>query len=71
MNIPKCPNKEVNALIRKAVKQGWRVEKGGTNHILFFPPDKESGFVTVSSTPRSSRNLKNTFNLLKAKGLKL
>jgi hypothetical protein len=62
-------NKEVNKLVKKAVQQGWRVEKGNTNHIMFYPPDIEEGFVTVSSTPSSTRNFKNGLSMLKAKGL--
>jgi hypothetical protein len=62
-------NKEVNKLVRKAVKQGWRVEKGNANHIMFYPPDLDKGIVTVSSTPSSPRNFKNGLSMLKAKGL--
>lgn len=64
-------NKEVRKIIKKALQQGWRVEKGKANHILFYPPDGGEGFVTMSSTPSSPRNFKNVLSMLKAKGLKL
>lgn len=64
-------NKEVNKLVKKAVKQGWRVEKGNANHIMFYPPNIAEGFVTVSSTPSSERNFKNGLSLLRSKGLNI
>jgi len=62
-------NKEVNKIVRKAIESGWKAEKNGTNHIMLFPPNKNDGFVTMSSTPRSSRNFKNMIMKLRAKGL--
>lgn len=64
-------NKEVMKVVRIALKQGWRVEKGGGNHILFYPPDEVDGFVTMSSSPSSTRNFKNALAFLRKKGLKL
>lgn len=63
------PSKEINKLVRIAKKEGWRVEKTKNSHILFYPPDLDSGFVTMPSTPRSSRNFKNYVNELKMRGL--
>lgn len=65
------PNKEVNRVIKKALKSGWRVEKSGGSHILFFPPNVDDGFVTMSSTPSSTRNYKNALSRLRSKGLKV
>jgi hypothetical protein len=65
------PNKEIVKIVRKAQKQGWRVEKASSSHILFYPPNIEDGIVTMSSSPSSFRNHKNILSLLKAKGLKL
>jgi hypothetical protein len=64
-------NKEVNKLVKKAVKQGWRVEKNNTKHIMFYPPDIDKGIVTVSSTPSSPSNFKHYISLLRKKGLKV
>jgi hypothetical protein len=64
-------NKEINKLVKKALQQNWRVEKGNANHLMFYPPDSSEGIVTVSSTPSSTRNHKNMLSLLKAKGLNL
>lgn len=64
-------NKEVMKIVRTALKQGWRVEKGGGNHILFYPPGGVEGFVTMSSSPSSTRNFKNALSFLRQKGLKL
>ncbi len=64
-------NKEVKKLVKKAIEQGWRVERSSNSHILFYPPNVDDGFVTVSHTPSSYRNFKNSISLLKAKGLSL
>lgn len=65
------PSKEVNKIVKLAKKEGWRVEKTNSSHILFYPPDVDDGIVTMSSTPSSPRNFKNILSKLKAKGLKL
>lgn len=62
-------NKEVNEIVRIARKSGWKVEKNNKSHIMLFPPNKEDGFVTMSSSPRSTRNFKNIVMMLRAKGL--
>ena len=64
-------NKEVNKLVKKAVIQGWRVEKGNANHIMFYPPAIDKGIVTVSSTPSSPSNFKHYISLLKKRGLQV
>jgi predicted RNA binding protein YcfA (HicA-like mRNA interferase family) len=53
------------------LKSGWRVEKSSGSHILFFPPDVDDGFVTMSSTPSSTRNYKNALSKLRSKGLEI
>lgn len=65
------PNKDIMKIVRQAQKQGWRVEKASNSHVLFYPPNVDDGFVTVSSSPSSFRNHRNVLSLLKAKGLKL
>ena len=62
-------NKKINDIAKIAEAQGWRVIKGGSNHILFYPPDKKEGLVSMSSTPSSPRNFKNIIQILKSKGL--
>lgn len=64
-------DKDVRSIVRLAIQSGWKVEKGGGNHILFYPPDKEKGIVTMSSTPSSPRNHKNVLSKLRARGLKV
>lgn len=64
-------NKEINKLVKKALKEGWRVEKSSNSHILFYPPNIDDGFVTVPSSPSSYRNYKNCLSKLKSKGLNL
>lgn len=64
-----APSKEVNRLIKKAKQQGWSVRKTKNAHILFYPPDSALGFVTMPSTPSSTRNFKNYVNQLKMRGL--
>ena len=65
------PNKEINDVVKLALKSGWRVERSGGSHILFFPPNVDDGFVTMSSTPSSYRNYKNALSRLRSKGLKV
>jgi hypothetical protein len=62
-------DKDVRDIIKIAIKSGWKVEKSGSKHIMLFPPDKDKGFVTLSNSPRSTRNFKNTVMMLRAKGL--
>lgn len=64
-------DKEVRNIAKLAIKAGWRVEKANSGHILLYPPDKGEGFVTMSSSPSSSRNFKNVILLLRSKGLKV
>ena len=64
-------DKDVRSIVKLAVKAGWRVEKGNGGHILLYPPNKDDGFVTMSSSPSSSRNFKNVLMMLRSKGLKV
>jgi hypothetical protein len=62
-------NKEVRSIAKLAIKAGWRVEKTNSGHVLLYPPNREDGFVTMSTSPSSSRNFKNVLMMLRAKGL--
>lgn len=63
--------KDIRRMIRIAEKQGWIVEHRKGGHILFFPPEKEYGFVTVSGSTSDHKALKNIRSYLKGAGLKL
>jgi hypothetical protein len=42
--------KDVAELVRRAVRQGWRVEERGSGRILLFSPDGAT-IVTLHGTP--------------------
>jgi hypothetical protein len=60
-------NKEIIKLMRKARKQGWRVEVTRKNHIKFLSPF--GGIVVASGTPSENRGILNLKSRLKSKGL--
>jgi hypothetical protein len=60
-------NKDMNALVNAAEKQGWTVTYTGSGHYKFKSPS--GAVVFTSSTPGRSRSLTNTKALLKRKGL--
>lgn len=45
--------KELNALLRTARRQGWRIERGGGGHYKAYAPDGKT-IVVLPSTPRGS-----------------
>ena len=63
-------NKEVRAIIKEALRQGWEVDKS-KKHISFYPPSAEKDIIVMSGTPSSPRNFKNVISLLRKNGLKL
>jgi predicted RNA binding protein YcfA (HicA-like mRNA interferase family) len=59
-------DKEIAKLMRKAKKQGWRVEVTRKSHIKFLSPF--GGIVIASGTPSEHRGLLNLKSRLKARG---
>jgi hypothetical protein len=69
---PKRPvhqDKDLDKLVKKAWKAGWRCVRKG-NYIYCYPPDG-SRFIAVKSTPSGSHYLKNLEKEFERKGLKL
>jgi len=56
-------------VIRRAEKQGWRVEKR-KEYWLFFPPDKAESPCRAPGTPSSQRTWTNFLACLRRKGYK-
>lgn len=50
MSIPKCSNKEVRTIVRKAYRQGWTFKNAGSGHLKAYSPDKKHR-VTISTNP--------------------
>lgn len=46
-------NKNINKLLKKASKQGFRI-KQKTNHVMVFAKDESKGIITISVSPKSS-----------------
>lgn len=59
----------MRALIKKALSQGWEVEKRNNNHLKWTSP---TGFIYYSSsTPSDFRAIKTIAHALRREGLKL
>ena len=63
------PHKGVERLVMLALAQGWRVERTGTGHLRFVPPDKDNPAVIVPFTPSDHRSLLNSTSQLRRSGL--
>lgn len=63
------PDRDMRALIKKALSQGWAVEKRNNNHLKWTSPN---GFVYYSSsTPSDFRAIRKIAHGLRREGLKL
>jgi predicted RNA binding protein YcfA (HicA-like mRNA interferase family) len=63
---------DLRKIIKVARSQGWRVEQSpGSSHWMFYPPDKDNGLVTVSSSPSDRRAMINIKRDLRKAGLVL
>lgn len=60
-------NKDFKKLLKEAERQGWRVEEGGKNYVL-WPPDRTQSMVTVAKTASDVRALQNTIGRMKQRG---
>lgn len=70
---PSCismKDKDLNALIKRAEKQGWRVVKNNNSHLAWYPPDGGE-FVITGSTPSEPRSFNNAKACLRRHGLVL
>jgi hypothetical protein len=66
--------KEVGDIIRVCESAGWRVERGGNNHIKIYPPPHlgvEQDMIVVASTPRTSSSLRSARSILRKAGLEI
>ncbi len=55
-------------LIKKAKKQGFRIERTKKNQTKFIPPDKAKQIVVAAGTPSDKRAFKNLLALLRNSG---
>ncbi len=55
---------DIKDIIRQAQDQGFRVERTGKGHWMFFPPDKTKGPVIFSGTPSDWRSWRNSLQRL-------
>lgn len=62
-------NKDFKKLLKEAERQGWRVEEGGKNYLL-WPPDKSQSMVTVAKTASDVKAIHNTIGRMKQRGFK-
>lgn len=66
---PKTNNKDINTLIKKATKAGWRFDYTKGKHVRGLAPNGE-GIVIVAVSPSSHRAYQEFRNRLKKNGLK-
>jgi hypothetical protein len=45
-------NDRINVLVRRLLREGWRIERGGTHWKVFAPG---GGFISVPGTPSDRR----------------
>lgn len=63
------PNKDVNALIKKAQKQGWKIELTKSSHLRWTSPDGR--FFHSASSPSDFRAIKYIRQYLRKYGMKI
>jgi hypothetical protein len=61
--------KDLRALARRAVAQGWRLEYTGKGHIRWLPPDEGRPPIYSASTPGRGRGYQNFRAALRRHGL--
>lgn len=61
-------NKDVLEIVRRARRQGFRVEQTGGDHWRFVPPDKTKGIYFSAGTPSDVRGLRNMIAELRQRG---
>jgi len=61
---PKHPIKELEALLKEATKQGWRVEGGGNRYFKIKCPCPDKHMRMVHLSPSNPNYLRNTENWL-------
>jgi hypothetical protein len=62
-------DKDVKRLLKRARKQGWRVEESGRRHIRVYPLDPDAAPITVARSPGDWRNIRNLNADFKRAGL--
>lgn len=68
---PKSKDKDLDALIQLAWEAGWRVERGGDEHIKVWPPDPKGRIISVPQTPSRQRTLGRMRSAFRSAGLDL
>lgn len=62
--------KDMEQLVKRARRQGWRVEITNGGHYRFFPTNGDTPII-AAYTPSGSRTIANTKSRLKRAGLQL
>jgi len=65
MGRPKHPRKELEALLKEAEAQDWRVVKGGDQQFKLYCPCPDRHIATVRATPSGSRYERNKRRVLR------
>lgn len=65
-------SKNINKLIRKAEKQGWKQKKGSgkRGHLIYLSPDRKT-MVIISVSPKDKSSTKKVESDFRRGGLKL
>lgn len=68
---PKVKDKQLDAMIVEAWKEGWWAEKRSNGHVMCYSPGEEKKLVDVANTPSDHRTVPNTRSTFRRAGLKL
>ncbi len=61
---------DLDRVLEELLRQGWRVERGGSGHWKCWPPDKTKRMVVVSSTPSDQGAIRKIIHDLRRSGFR-
>jgi hypothetical protein len=64
-------SKDIDDIVRTAVKAGWRVEQSHGKHKVLFPPDPNQAQVVMPISISDYRAVKNLKSQLRKSGLQI
>lgn len=63
--------KDMRAVAKKAIAQGWQITRRNGGHLMWHPPDKEQRLLISPATPSEARGIRNAIKALERAGLVL
>lgn len=63
--------KDMRAVAKKAIAQGWQITRRNGGHIRWLPPQEDQPIVITPATPSEARGIRNAIKALERSGLVL